>query len=69
MNTHCALCGRVTLNPAVMIGAHPVGPKCAKRAGLMPLTKRKKGVVFALRKRKQWPKHEDKNLDLFEGLE
>lgn len=31
---------------AVLIGTLPVGPKCASRANLMPLAKRKSGLVF-----------------------
>lgn len=32
---HCARCGRVTLHPAVVIGAQPFGPVCARKAGLV----------------------------------
>lgn len=45
---HCALCGRVTLQPAVMIGAEPVGPKCARRAGLLAVSKRAGSRVLAV---------------------
>lgn len=48
----CALCGRVTLNPAAMIGAMPVGPVCAKRAGLTKPRKRKAGAVVVLKGRR-----------------
>jgi hypothetical protein len=41
----CVLCSRSMLRPAVLIGAMPVGPKCARRAGLMPLAARKLGAV------------------------
>ena len=41
----CVLCGRSMLNPAVLIGAMPVGPKCARRAGLMPLAVKRAGLV------------------------
>lgn len=34
-NLHCARCGRVTLHPAVVIGARPFGPVCARKAGLI----------------------------------
>lgn len=64
--SNCALCGRVTLNPAVMIGVHPVGPKCAKRAGLMPLAQRKTGLVFPASGRKSRPNVDSRTLDLFE---
>ena len=41
----CALCGRQTM-PAVYIGSEAVGPKCAKRAGLLALVSRKGSKVF-----------------------
>ena len=41
----CVLCGRGMLTPAVLIGAMPVGPKCARRAGLMPLAAKRTGMV------------------------
>ena len=34
-NLHCARCGRVTLHPAVVIGALPFGRVCARKAGLV----------------------------------
>jgi hypothetical protein len=37
---HCALCGKVTLHPAAFIGSLPVGPKCARRAGLVDTARR-----------------------------
>ena len=46
MSWRCALCGRLTLNPSVLIGAEPVGPKCAKRAGLLEAVKRPGSRVF-----------------------
>ncbi len=46
MRLYCALCGRPMDQAAVLIGSHPVGPKCAKRAGLMELAKRKSGLVL-----------------------
>ena len=32
---HRARCGRVTLHPAVVIGAQPFGRVCARKAGLI----------------------------------
>lgn len=66
MNSHCALCGRLTLNPAVMIGVHPVGPKCARRAGLIELSAKKTGIVFPIAGRKAVHKSDSKTLDMFE---
>ena len=45
MKPVCAFCGRLTLHPAVMIGIHPVGPKCAKRHNLLPLAGQRRGLV------------------------
>jgi hypothetical protein len=36
MKAACALCGRLTV-PAAYIGAEPIGPTCARRAGLLKL--------------------------------
>jgi hypothetical protein len=41
----CVLCGRVTLTALVFIASHPVGPKCARRAGLVALAARNMGAV------------------------
>jgi hypothetical protein len=67
MTNCCALCGRITLHPAVLIAGHPVGPKCAKKAGLMPLAQRKGGLVFPVGGRKSLPKRDSKTTDLFES--
>lgn len=34
-NSRCARCGRVTFLPAVVIGGQPLGPVCARKAGLI----------------------------------
>lgn len=47
LKTRCALCGRVTLDPAVMIGSEPVGPKCARKAGLLKFAKVRGSRVMA----------------------
>ena len=65
MKTRCAICGRVTLNPAVMLGAEPIGPKCARRAGLLKL-KRLSGSRIAAGVRRS-PKPDQHTLDLFAG--
>ena len=35
----CALCGRRTAKPAVLIGSEAIGPVCARRAGLIKAAK------------------------------
>ncbi len=53
---------------AVLIGHMPVGPKCAKRANLLPLAERRSGLVFRAvrysRERTDMPQ----TRDLFEGV-
>lgn len=34
---HCAMCNRPLFTAAVMVGAEAIGPKCAKKAGLVAL--------------------------------
>ena len=38
----CARCGRVTLKPGATVGAHVFGPVCARIAGLVDATPRKR---------------------------
>ena len=37
---HCALCSRPLRTAAMFIGVYPVGPVCARRAGLTKLASR-----------------------------
>lgn len=69
MKLYCALCGRPMEQAAVLIGNHPVGPKCAQRAGLMPLDQRKSGLVFPVLRRKLIKPQQPQTADLFEGAE
>ena len=69
MKPRCALCGRPVLNPAVLIGQLPVGPRCARRAGLVELAKKKVGALALPRVRFKRPAPQQ-NLELFaEGIE
>lgn len=68
MKLYCALCGRPMDQAAVLIGNHPVGPKCAQRAGLMPLAQRKGGLVFPAQRRKIEKAPQAQTLDLFEVM-
>ena len=36
----CAICGRSTAKPAVLIGSEAIGPTCARRAGLIQTAKK-----------------------------
>ena len=35
----CAICGRPTAKPALLIGEEAIGPVCARRAGLLKAAK------------------------------
>ena len=41
----CAFCNRPMLQATVMIGAMPIGPTCARKAGLVDLARKKAGVL------------------------
>jgi len=69
MRLHCALCGRRMEKAAVMIGAMPVGPTCARKAGLIELSKRKSGLVFPVVGRKSAPKNDRNTIDLFDEVD
>ena len=40
MTMHCALCNRTMQSALVYIGVYPVGPTCARKAGLTNLAAR-----------------------------
>lgn len=63
----CALCGKPLLNPAVMIGREPIGPKCAKKAGLTKLA-RKTGSKIIRMGRQRKEARDGQTLDLFADL-
>lgn len=65
MKLRCALCGRPVLNPAVLVGREPVGPRCARRAGLVELARRKVGQLSFPRLKFKRPAPQE-NLELFE---
>ena len=63
----CVLCSRGLFQAAVLIGSYPVGPKCARRAGLMPIAARKIGAVRpGPAYRKTATRQELAQMDLFE---
>lgn len=41
----CAFCNRPMLAAAVMVGALPIGPTCARKAGLLELARKKSGLL------------------------
>lgn len=65
----CVLCGHRMGKPAVTIANMPVGPTCARRAGLMPIAAKKLGAVRpGLAYRKTATRQELAQMDLFEGV-
>ncbi len=68
MKPRCCLCGRPMLNPAVLIGQLPVGPTCARKAGLVELARRKVGSLTLARTKFKRPAPQE-NLELFEEIE
>lgn len=65
MKCVCALCGRPMSEAAVLIGNMPVGPVCARRAGLLQLAKRRIGLVFPVVRSKAPRQPIPQTLDLF----
>ncbi len=65
MRLHCALCGRPMDAAAVFIAQYPVGPTCARRAGLLELVRKSGSLVHAGR-RAAVRQPRPQNLDLFE---
>jgi hypothetical protein len=68
MKLYCCLCGRPT-EPAVMIGQMAVGPVCARKANLLPLARRKGGMVFPVVRSRGSREKAPETLDLFAELE
>lgn len=61
----CAFCNRPMLAAAVFVGALPIGPTCARKAGLLELARKKSGVL-RLAKPSTVPRRPDpQTLDLF----
>ncbi len=53
---------------AVLIGNMPVGPVCARRAGLLQLAKRRTGLVFPVARSAAPRAPVPQNLDLFDKV-
>ena len=65
MKLHCALCGRLTLQPAAWIGIYPVGSTCARKAGFLKLAGRRGSRVFTGMRNPVL--RDSKTMDLFAG--
>ena len=67
MKQICVMCGRPTM-PFVMIGREAVGPKCARKAGLMP-SRAPKGSKLRFVREKTAPRPKSETLDLFADID
>ena len=65
MTLHCAFCNRPMLAAAVFVGAMPIGPTCARKAGLMELARKKAGVLRLARPTAVARRTDLETLDLF----
>lgn len=69
MTLHCAFCNRPMLAAAVFVGANPIGPTCARKAGLLELARKKAGAL-RLARPSIWQRRADpETLDLFAEVE
>lgn len=48
MTLHCALCSRPMRTAAVFFGAYPIGPVCARKAGLVAIAAKGTNRVLKL---------------------
>lgn len=61
----CAFCNRPMFQAAVMIGALPIGPTCARKAGLLELARKKSGVLRLAKPNIGARRADPQTLDLF----
>ena len=65
----CAFCNRPMLAAAVFVGAMPIGPTCARKAGLLELARKKAGVLRLARRAAVAHRPDPETLDLFAEVE
>ena len=66
----CIACGRtLLLPPAAVVGGYAYGPKCAQRAGLLELARKKSGVLRLARPSTGPRRPNPETLDLFAEVE
>ena len=63
----CCLCGRSMRQPAVLIGQMGVGPRCARKSGLIEIGRKRQGAV-RLNLKTPVVRDEDKTMDLFDEV-
>ena len=65
----CAFCSRPMLAAAVMVGPLPIGPTCARKAGLLELARKKAGVLRLAKPSTSLRRPDPQTLDLFAEVE
>ena len=66
MRLRCCLCGKPT-EPFAFIGAMAVGPRCARKAGIVPAKARKGSAIRFARPVKRDP--DPATIDMFDLME
>ena len=61
----CAFCNRPMMAAAVFVGAMPIGPTCARKAGLLELARKKAGALRLARPTAVARRTDPETLDLF----
>lgn len=69
MTLRCAFCNRPMLAAAVFVGAMPIGPTCARKAGLLELARKKSGVLRLARPCTSPRRPDPQTMDLFAEVE
>ena len=65
----CAFCNRPMQAAAVFVGALPIGPTCARKAGLLELARKKSGVLRLAKPSTSLRRPDPQTLDLFAEVE
>ena len=66
---NCAFSNRPMQAAAVFVGAMPIGPTCARKAGLLELARKKAGVLRLARTSIGARRADPETLDLFAEVE
>lgn len=66
---NCAFCNRPMLAAAVFVGAMPIGPTCARKAGLLERARKKTGVLRLAGPSTSLRRPDPQTLDLFAEVE
>ena len=66
---NCAFCNRPMQAAAVMVGPLPIGPTCARKAGLLERARKKSGVLRLAKPSTSLRRPDPQTLDLFAEVE